>query len=90
MNYINYVIKDYTEEDFSSKWKLKRAIDEDQFDWRAETIAEEIADYHFHEDPCDPDAFDCTVGLKHGNSVKWFRITAQQEVSFYCDEVVAP
>jgi hypothetical protein len=85
MNFVYYVIKDYTEDDFSQKWKpqMRSEIHEDNLEW----VAEEIADYHYHGDPCDPDAFDCIIGVKWNDIVKWFRVGAQIDIHFDVNEI---
>lgn len=84
-NYVHYVIKDYTDDDFSSKWKpnMKAEIHEENLEW----IAEEIADNHYHDDPCNPEDFECVIGIKWNDIVKWFTIKAQIEVEFSVEEI---
>lgn len=86
--YVNYVIKDYTDDEFSNQWKpsMRSEIHEDNLEY----IAEEIAEDHYNEDPCDPEVFDCTVGIKWNEITKWFRITAHVDIDFSCDEVETP
>ena len=83
---IYYVIKDYTEHDFSNVWKTKKT--DHGLDWFLELVAEEIADNHYYEDPCRPEDFECIVGVKRNLNDKpnWYSVSAQQSVHFSVEE----
>jgi hypothetical protein len=73
----NYVIKGYTEEDFSNEFtSRKKDLD---------LIAQEIAQLHYNEDPCDPEVFECIVGIKKKDEdqPQWFTTTAEPEIRFH-------
>jgi hypothetical protein len=74
----NYVIKDYTADDFSNEFECSSISDD------LELVAEQIAQRHYHEDPCDPDYFECIVGIKNSEGKpQWFTITAAPDIRFY-------
>ena len=83
---INYVIKDYTEHDFSSAWKTNKIVHEDNLEYFAQDIAEE----HFKDDPCNPEDFECVVGVQWNGYTKWFQVNAQIDVDFFSDEIECP
>jgi hypothetical protein len=86
MNQLHYVIQDYTEHDFSSVWKTTKPIHEDNLEYLAQDIAED----HYNDDPSDPNEFECVVGVKWNEQIKWFNITAQISYDFYSDEIDCP
>lgn len=88
MNFVNYVIQDHTRNDFSSKWKpsMKCDINEDTLEY----IAEEIAENHYSDDPCNPEDYECVVGVRWNDITKWFKISAEMSVDFNVNETEAP
>lgn len=80
---VYYVIRGHTKPDFSEKY-IPAGV------WNKHTleyVAEQIAEDFFHDDPCDPENFEVEVGVRFEGVEKWFRITAEAEVSFYPEEL---
>lgn len=70
-----YVIKDYTDDDFSNEFT---GYAED-----FESVAEEVAHDYWSEDPSDPDKVDYKIGIKdEKNTIKYFLISAYAKVDF--------
>jgi len=84
---IYYVIKDYTEDDFSNKWKTEKV--DRGMGWFLELVAEEIAENHFYEDPCSADEFECIVGVKKQSEdePEWFIVTGQPSIIFSANKL---
>jgi hypothetical protein len=79
-----YVIKDYTEDDFSNEFDLRETYlkNPDHDD-----VAREIAEQHYYSDPDDPSRFEHTIGVKDETGIiKWFECTAEATVNFYANE----
>lgn len=85
---IHYVIKDYTEDDFSNTFELKWThTHAGKPCWGA--IVTDIAKDHFNNEPRDPRLFELTIGVKTDlkDEPKWFKITAEATVDFYYMEI---
>ncbi len=81
---VNYVIKDYTGDDFTNTHFTDYKPDE----YRMEVIANEIAERYYHRDPCDPNDFEATVGVKDTTGKEyWYDITAWLDINFSAREV---
>lgn len=81
-----YCIKDYTGDEFDNEFKPR-------YGWRHVTdhdeVAEEIAEDHYHHDPCDPNQFEPVIGVKdEAGLIKWFQISAEPMVSFHAHEMM--
>jgi hypothetical protein len=62
---------------------LERAFD-------AEHAARQVAETSYHDDPCDPDAFEFKVSIKDERDVVTdFIVTAEPDVNFHANEVTA-
>lgn len=76
---INYVIKGYTDDEFTDSFIPEREICENNL----ESIAEEIAERHFNDDPCSPEKFKEDIGLRFEGKDYWFKVNAEADVNFY-------
>lgn len=75
MKEIAYVIKDYTDENFTNLHRTEAT--------GLVEIAKEIAEAHYSWDPCHPDDFYPTIGIKTSKGEEfWFEITAEIEIKF--------
>jgi len=75
-----YVIKDYTDDDFSKIFTSTSGYLSD--------IAEEIAEEYWAQDPSDPSNFKCEVGIiDYKDEPHWFSVYAEASVNFYSSEI---
>ena len=76
---INYVIRDYTEEDFSNVHITDFYYNKNTLEY----IASEIGESYYNGDPGDPDSFEAQIGLLFEGKEYWFNVTARRSLDFY-------
>lgn len=84
---IHYVIKGHTSDDFE-EFTFRNLLDPENPD--LESIAEEIGENHWDDDPCDAEDYESIIGVRFNGIEKWFRVTAEQEITFFSSEVRRP
>jgi len=84
LNQVNYVIKDYTTEDFSNIHNTEYKPTE----FNMYLIAREVAKNYYDQDPCDPNDFIATIGIKdNSGKTHLFEFTAWVDVVFSGREI---